>query len=56
MDKSSIYEKSKILEYIIIYLNEVYKEYPLSVYKKIHKINTESTIELLFRKKITKIY
>ena len=56
MDKSSIYEKSKILEYIIIYLNEVYKEYPLSVYKKIHKINIESTIELLFREKNYKEY
>ena len=56
MDQSSIYEKSKILEYIIIYLNEVYKEYPLSVYKKIHKINIESSIELLFRKKNYKEY
>ena len=56
MDQSNIYEKGKILEYIIIYLNEVYKEYPLSVCKKIHKINVECTIELLFRQKNYKEY
>lgn len=56
MNQSSVYEKSKIFEYIIIYLNEVYKEYPLSVCKKIHKINIENSIELLFRKKNYKEY
>lgn len=51
-----IFEKNKILEYVSIYLNQVYFENPSSVYKKIHKINIEKSIDLLFTKKNYKEY
>ena len=56
MTDISIFEKNKILEYMSIYLNQVYFENPSSVYKKIHKINIEKSIDLLFTKKNYKEY
>ena len=50
------YEKNKILIYLSVYLNEVYKECPYSPEKKIHKINMEDSIELLFKQKNYKEY